>query len=116
MIVLVTTVIVPVTTVIAPSHSQVELVGYAAAFCTTIAFLPQLIRILKLRSAHEISLGMFGLFSLGVFLWILYGLWFGSMPVFASYAVTLLLAVSIVILKLKFDHRDRRLKNTERQP
>ena len=81
----------------------IEQIGFAAAFCTTAAFVPQLVRILKLRSAREISLPTFLLFSVGVFLWLLYGIYTGSRPVIASNVVTLGLSLSILFLKLKYD-------------
>ena len=88
-----------------------EDVGFAAAFCTTTAFVPQLVRVLRLRSARDISLPTFLLFSVGVFLWLLYGIYTGSMPVIASNAVTLVLSVSILILKLRYDrHAAEELK------
>jgi MtN3 and saliva related transmembrane protein len=80
----------------------VQNLGFAAAFCTTAAFVPQLVRVLRLRSAREISLPTFLLFSIGVFLWLLYGLSIGSKPVIASNAVTLVLSVSILALKLRY--------------
>lgn len=92
-----------------PSRSVIDITGYVAAFCTTIAFLPQLIRVIQLRSAREISLGMFSLFSFGVLLWLLYGIWIGSKPVMASNAVTLVLSVSILVLKLKYDRKKRKM-------
>jgi MtN3 and saliva related transmembrane protein len=81
----------------------VEDLGFVAAFCTTAAFVPQLMRVLKLRSAREISLPTFLMFSIGVFLWLLYGIYTGSKPVIASNLVTLVLSVSILILKLRYD-------------
>lgn len=84
------------------SH-PVELLGFAAAFCTTTAFIPQLIRVVRLRSARDISLPTFLLFSAGVFLWLLYGLYTGSKPVIASNSVTLVLSLSILALKLRYD-------------
>ena len=88
-----------------------EDVGFAAAFCTTTAFVPQLVRVLRLRTARDISLPTFLLFSVGVFLWLLYGIYTGSMPVIASNAVTLVLSVSILILKLRYDrHAAEELK------
>jgi MtN3 and saliva related transmembrane protein len=81
----------------------VELLGFVAAFCTTAAFVPQLLRVVKLRSAREISLGTFLLFSVGVFLWLLYGIYTGSKPVIASNLVTLVLSVSILFLKMRYD-------------
>jgi MtN3 and saliva related transmembrane protein len=83
--------------------SLVEDIGFVAAFLTTAAFVPQLMRVMKLRSAREISLGTFLMFSLGVFMWLVYGIYTGSRPVIASNVVTLVLSVSILILKLKYD-------------
>jgi MtN3 and saliva related transmembrane protein len=83
----------------------VENIGFVAAFCTTAAFVPQLLRVKKLRSAREISLGTFLLFSVGVFLWLVYGLYIGSKPVIASNLVTLVLSLSILVLKVRYDRR-----------
>jgi MtN3 and saliva related transmembrane protein len=85
------------------SSTPVEYIGFAAAFCTTTAFVPQLVRVLRLKSARDISLPTFLLFSVGVFLWLLYGLYTGSKPVIASNCVTLVLSVSILILKVRYD-------------
>jgi MtN3 and saliva related transmembrane protein len=85
------------------SMHVVEEIGFAAAFCTTVAFVPQLLRVIRLRSARDISLGTFLLFSVGVFLWLLYGLYIGSMPVIASNLVTLGLSISILVLKIRYD-------------
>jgi len=80
----------------------VELLGFVAAFCTTAAFVPQLVRVLRLRSARDVSLPTFVMFSVGVFLWLLYGFYIGSKPVIASNGVTLVLSVSILIMKLRY--------------
>jgi MtN3 and saliva related transmembrane protein len=85
------------------SSPIVEYLGFAAAFCTTAAFVPQLVRVIRLRSARDISLPTFLMFSFGVFLWLLYGLYSGSKPVIASNSVTLVLSVSILVLKLRYD-------------
>ena len=84
------------------STQAVDGIGFVAAFCTTVAFVPQLVRVLKLRSAREISLGTFLLFSTGVFLWLLYGIYSGSKPVIASNAATLGLSLSILYLKVRY--------------
>jgi MtN3 and saliva related transmembrane protein len=83
----------------------VEALGFAAATCTTVAFIPQLARVIRLRSAHDISLPTFLLFSIGVLLWLIYGLCIRSMPVIASNVVTLGISVSILVLKLRYDRR-----------
>jgi MtN3 and saliva related transmembrane protein len=81
----------------------IDFIGYVAATCTTLSFLPQLVRVLRLRSAREISLGMFLIFSIGTALWLTYGLLAHSKPVVAANAVTFVLAISILVLKLRFD-------------
>ncbi len=89
----------------------VERVGFVAAFCTTTAFVPQLVRVYKLKSARDISLGTFLMFSFGVFVWLIYGICAGSKPVIASNALTLVLSLSILFLKLKYErHAAKELK------
>jgi len=77
------------------------LLGLVAAFCTTIAFLPQALRAWRTRSTKDISLGMFSLMVLGVALWLVYGILRADLPLIASNTVTLLLAGSILVLKLR---------------
>ena len=91
-------------TAVAPlAPRPVELLGFVAAICTTAAFVPQLARVIRLRSARDISLPTFLLFSIGVFLWTIYGLYIGSKPVIASNAITLVVSVSILVLKVRYD-------------
>ena len=85
------------------SRPAVENLGFVAASCTTAAFVPQLVRVLRLRSARDISLPTFLMFSVGVLLWLVYGVYTDSKPVIASNVVTLVLSVSILILKLRYD-------------
>jgi MtN3 and saliva related transmembrane protein len=80
-------------------------VGSIAAICTTISFLPQLIRVWQRKSAKDISLSMFLLFSFGVACWLMYGLGIHSTPIIAANAVTLALALTILTLKLRYDGR-----------
>ncbi|HEY5330860.1 MAG TPA: SemiSWEET transporter [Acidobacteriaceae bacterium] len=87
------------------SQQNVNLIGYVAAALTTISFLPQLVRVVKLRSARDISLGMFLIFSIGTLFWFVYGLLSHSLPVAIANAITLALSVSILVLKLRFDRR-----------
>ena len=82
-----------------------DLTGFVAAFCTTIALVPQLVRVRRRRSAEDISLPMFVLFSLGVALWLIYGIALRSWPVIAANVVTLVLSVWILVLKVRFDRR-----------
>src|ERR1700690_74509 len=87
------------------SQQDVNMIGYVAATLTTISFLPQLIRVVKLKSARDISLGMFLIFSTGTLGWLIYGVLAPSTPVWLANAVTLVLSLSILVLKLKYDER-----------
>ena len=80
-------------------------IGSIAAFCTTVSFVPQLIRVWQRKSARDISLTMFLLFSFGVACWLLYGLGLASRPIIAANAATLALAIAILALKLRYDRR-----------
>lgn len=84
------------------------LIGSIAAVCTTGAFVPQVLRVWHLKSAGEISLATFSAFAVGTAVWLCYGVLIGSLPVILANAATLLLALTIVALKLSFDHGSRR--------
>jgi MtN3 and saliva related transmembrane protein len=94
------------TTIAAVPGAWVEWTGYCAAFLTTAAFVPQLVRVYRLKTAREISLPTFLMFSLGVFLWLVYGIYSHSNPVIVSNCVTLVLSVSILVLKIKYDREE----------
>jgi len=85
------------------SAAQINAIGYMAATMTTVSFVPQLLRVIKLRSARDISLGMFLIFSAGTFFWLVYGFLQGSMPVTIANVITFGLSMTILILKLRFD-------------
>jgi MtN3 and saliva related transmembrane protein len=82
---------------------SVTLIGSVAGLCTTAAFLPQAIRVWRLKRAEEISLTTFLVFSIGVLVWLIYGLFLDSLPIVLANGVTLVLALTIVALKLKWD-------------
>ena len=81
-------------------------IGYVAAFCTTIAFVPQLIHVLRLKSARAVSLSMLMIFTFGVAAWLAYGIALRSRPIIVANAVTLLLSISLLGLKLYYSGRD----------
>jgi len=79
-----------------------ELVGYGAAFLTTLSFVPQAWLTFRTRDVRGISLGMYSVFTVGVALWLLYGLMMGAWPIVAANAVTLALASAILVMKLRY--------------
>lgn len=80
---------------------QIELIGYCAAFLTTIAFLPQAMQSWRTRDLSGVSLGMYSLFTAGVGLWLVYGLIIEKWPLILANALTFALALSILLLKLR---------------
>ena len=80
----------------------VNIVGFAAGALTTIAFVPQVIKIWRSKSASDISLGTFAIFSFGVTMWLLYGIQLGAVPIILANAVTLLLSLTILFFKIKY--------------
>ena len=77
-----------------------DLIGYCAAFLTTIAFLPQAIQSWRTRDLSGISVGMYSLFTTGVGLWLIYGLHIDKWPIILANALTFVLALSILLLKI----------------
>jgi MtN3 and saliva related transmembrane protein len=81
--------------------STVQVLGFVAAALTTLAFVPQALLTWRRRRAEGVSLGMYALFTLGVALWLVYGVAIHAWPVIISNAVTLLLALFILGMKIK---------------
>jgi len=79
-----------------------ELVGYLAAILTTCSFIPQAWHTFRTRDVRGVSLGMYSVFTLGVALWLLYGLMLAAWPIVIANAVTLTLAATILGMKLRF--------------
>ena len=82
--------------------SLVSLIGSAAGVCTTVAYLPQVIRTWRTRSTADISLGMFCVMVFGVILWLIYGIATDDWPIIGANSFTLVLTVTILFLKLRY--------------
>jgi MtN3 and saliva related transmembrane protein len=78
------------------------LIGLLAGLLTTLSLVPQALKIWRSKSASDISLGMFAAFSIGIALWLVYGMLQKELPMILWNAVSLLLAGSILAMKLKF--------------
>ncbi|MFH1038597.1 MAG: SemiSWEET transporter [PVC group bacterium] len=77
-------------------------IGFIAAAFTTLAFLPQVIKTWRIRETKDISLLMYVIFLVGVFLWLCYGVLLGDYPISIANAVTFILALIILIAKIKY--------------
>ena len=80
----------------------VSWIGSAAATLTTTSFIPQVWKVWCSRHTADISLGMYAMFTLGVALWLGYGILIESWPVIVANSITLLLAGAMLVMKLKF--------------
>jgi len=78
------------------------MLGLTAGTLTTVAFIPQLAKAWESRSTGDLSWGMVLTFTTGVLLWLIYGIWIDSLPVIVANAVTLLLQIGIVTMKIKY--------------
>ena len=76
-------------------------IGIIAGTLTTIAFLPQVIQVVKTKSTDDISLVMYVVFITGVAFWLLYGILLGAWPVIVANIVTFILALIVLVMKLR---------------
>lgn len=90
---------------LAMSPSTVDWIGTCAAVLTTGSFIPQAWLIFRTRQVDGISVGMYSAFTLGVALWLLYGVAMGSWPITIANAITLTLASAILVMRLKYGHQ-----------
>jgi MtN3 and saliva related transmembrane protein len=79
-----------------------EWFGFAAAALTTGSFLPQAVMTIRTRNTQGVSLAMYVIFTIGVMLWLVYGIALESWPMILANTVTLILAASILVLKLRY--------------
>ncbi|WP_106503231.1 SemiSWEET transporter, partial [Escherichia coli] len=82
-----------------------ELIGYLAAALTTCSFVPQALHTFRTRDVTCISLGMYSVFTVGIALWLVYGLALAAWPIVVANAITLVLAGTILGMKLVYGVR-----------
>jgi MtN3 and saliva related transmembrane protein len=82
--------------------SAQDWIGAIAATLTTCSFIPQVWRVLRTRHTQDISLLMYAFFTLGVALWLAYGILLDAWPIIIANSITLLLAGAVLVLKLRF--------------
>ena len=80
-----------------------DYIGYFAAICTTVSFIPQAVKVYKTKHTKDISLVMFFMMNAGLFFWLVYGLALNSYPIIFANAFTLIFAIYILVKKIQFD-------------
>lgn len=88
--------------------APIEILGYLAASFTTVAFLPQAFKSIKYKDTRSLSLGMYLFFTVGISLWLAYGILKEDAAIVAANAVTLLISVVILAIKIRYDVLPRR--------
>jgi len=81
----------------------IELVGLIAGICTTVAFLPQIIKILKTKHVKDISLGMYVIMTSGIFLWMVYGILLGRIPIIFANGISFVLCFMVIVAKIRYE-------------
>jgi MtN3 and saliva related transmembrane protein len=84
------------------SQIHMDIIGGLAGLLTTMAFVPQVIKVVRSRSTGDLSFAMFLIFTLGVFLWLLYGFCMGSIPIILANLATFLLSITILFYKVRY--------------
>ncbi|HEV8644214.1 MAG TPA: SemiSWEET transporter [Burkholderiales bacterium] len=79
-----------------------DAIGFLAGVLTTVAFIPQALKIYTTKSGNDVSARMLLIFSAGVLLWLVYGMMIGSVPVILANVVTLILSGTIIALKIRY--------------
>ncbi len=80
----------------------ITILGLVAATLTTVAFLPQMIKTWKSKSAKDVSLGMLITFCIGIFLWLIYGIYLQALPIILANLLTLIFNLIILGFKIKY--------------
>ena len=88
--------------------NSIDLLGLVAGGLTAVAFVPQVLKIYATKSGEDISLVMMLIFSLGVILWLIYGLLILSRPLIVANILTLSLSVAVLYLKIRYARRRNR--------
>ncbi|MGL1864061.1 MAG: SemiSWEET transporter [Pseudodesulfovibrio sp.] len=96
------------------TRETMEIIGIIAGCCTTASFIPQVVRTWRTKSVDDISLRMYLLLCIGVILWLVYGYLVGSISVVFANSITLILAASILFMKLRY--RKVSSKSLDRNP
>jgi MtN3 and saliva related transmembrane protein len=83
----------------------ITMIGYAAAALTTFAFLPQVIHTFKTKSVDDLHVSTLVAFTIGVFLWLVYGSYLHSWPVIVANAVALCIQLPLLAMKLRYRNK-----------
>lgn len=76
-------------------------IGAAAAILTTICWLPQAVRVVRYKDTRAISLTTNIVFTIGITLWMIYGIALDNWPLIIANAISIMFTSVIIAMKLK---------------
>ena len=82
--------------------TYITIIGFIAGGLTAISFLPQILQVYRTRQARDLSLPMFTVLTIGIFLWIVYGILSKSLPIVIANSIAFVFCSYIVIMKIKY--------------
>ncbi|MDD4532749.1 MAG: SemiSWEET transporter [Bacilli bacterium] len=80
---------------------NLDFLGYVAAVCTTVSFLPQAFKIIKSKKTNDISLIMYSILVIGVILWTIYGIYMKDWSLILANAITSVSASVVLVYKIR---------------
>ena len=85
---------------------HIGMLGIMAGICTTISFMPQIAKILNTRKVRDLSAPMYIVLTAGIFLWLVYGIFLGELPIILANGISLLLCFWILAMKFTYGRKD----------
>jgi len=77
-------------------------IGLLAAFCTTFSLLPQVIKVVKTKETNDLSLAMYAIYTTGIFLWLVYGIFVKDIPLIIANMITFIFSTSVLLMKIRY--------------
>ncbi len=85
-----------------------EIIGYIGGFFTAVCFLPQTLKTLKNKAVNDLSLFSYGIYSIGILCWILYGFYVHSVQMVVFNSISLVFALAIFYMIVKYKNKNKR--------
>ncbi len=86
---------------------HISTIGLIAGICTTISFIPQIVKIIRTKRARDLSLYMYIILTTGVFLWLIYGVLIREAPIILANSVTFVLCLFVLVAKFMYRGKGR---------
>ncbi len=87
---------------------HIDIIGVIAGTCTTVSFVPQLVKILRTKKVRDISLYMYIILTTGIFLWLVYGICLKRVPIILANGISFLVCLFIIIAKIVYGKESNR--------